>query len=81
MGFLSLPLSLSFRLSAGVWDMDSDRPHVKKQEEVEVRGGGVWGEGGRLRRPSARKRREKNTPKKEASTDSGGEMVTLSCSG
>lgn len=78
MGFLSLPLSLSFRLSAGVWDMDSDWPHVKKQEEVEVRGGG---EGGRLRRPSARKRREKNTPKKEASTDSGGEMVTLSCSG
>lgn len=75
MGFLSLPLSLSFRLSAGVWDMDSDRPHVKKQEEVEAGGGG------RLRRPSARKRRDKNTQKKEASTDSGGEMLTLSCSG
>lgn len=42
-GFSFSP-SLSFRLSAGVWDMDSDRPHVKKQEEVEA--GGEGGEGG-----------------------------------
>lgn len=56
MGFLSLPHSLSFRLSAGVWDMDSDRAHVKKQEEAEAGGARGWGG---ARGPSVRKTYEK----------------------